>query len=315
MTVMMRLTYISNAALVVAMLVGAPGLRTAAAADPVLYGCLVKLEEDVKVPAPEAGVLVELRVKEGSQVRKGEVIGKIYDDEVQMQKKAAEYALGAAYKSATDDIQFRYAQKSADVAEKAWETMKESNNRVAKSVADIDVRKAKLEWEAAILSAEKAKHDQALAKFEYHKKKAETDLAQLAMQRRSILAPFDGEVVTVFRHQDEWVSPGDPILRLVSLGTMLVEGRVPLSDYDPQEISGCEVTLEVDMARGRKEQFSGRISYVSPMVRLTDAYDVRAEVTNRQEQGRWLLRDGVTAKMTIHLNTATAGTLGASGKP
>ncbi len=312
---MMRFIHVSNAALLAAMLLFGLGLRPAEADDPVLYGCLVKLEEDVKVPAPEAGVLVDLKVKEGSQVRKGELLGKIYDDEVQMQKKAAEYALGAAYKAATDDIQFRYAQKSADVAEKAYETMVQSNNTVAKAVADIDVRKAKLEWEAAILSAEKAQHDQALAKFEYHQKKAERDASDLAMRRRMIVAPFDGEVVTIYRHQDEWVSPGDSILRLVSLGTMLVEGRIPLSDYDPQEISGCEVTLEVEMARGRKEQFNGRITYVSPMGRLTDAYDVRAEVTNRQEQGRWLLRDGVTAKMTIHLNTATAGTLGASGKP
>lgn len=312
---MMRYTHVSNAALAVAMLLFGLGLRPAVADDPVLYGCLVKLEEDVKVPAPEAGVLVELSVKEGSQVSKGQVLGKIYDQEVQIQKKAAEYALGAAHKSATDDIQFRYAQKSADVAEKAWETMVKSNETVAKAVADIDVRKAKLEWEAAILSAEKAKHDQALATFEYHQKKAEWNAADLAMKRRTILAPFDGEVVTIYRHQDEWVSPGDSILRLVSLGTMLVEGRVALSDYDPQEVSGCEVTLEVEMARGRKEQFSGRITYVSPMVRLTDAYDVRAEVSNRQEHGRWLLRDGVTAKMTIHLNTAAAGSLGATATP
>ena len=154
------------------------------------------------------------------------MLGKIYDDEVQMQKKAAEYALGAAYKSATDDIQFRYAQKSADVAEKAYEIdgrnrTTRSPKRSPKSTSD----KAKLEWEAAILSAEKAKHDQALAKFEYHQKKAERDAADLAMKRRTILAPFDGEVVTIYRHQDEWVSPGDSILRLVRLDTMLVEGR------------------------------------------------------------------------------------------
>jgi multidrug efflux pump subunit AcrA (membrane-fusion protein) len=309
---MMRNSLVSNAVLGVAMLVAGPLLRTAVAEDPVLYGCMVKLDEDVKVPAPEAGVLVQLTVKEGSQVRKGDVLGKIYDEEVQMQKKAAEYALGAAYKAATDDIQFRYAQKSADVAEKAYETMVQSNNTVAKAVADIDVRKAKLEWEAAILSAEKAQHDQALAVFEYHKKKAERDAAELAIQRRTIIAPFDGEVVTIFRHEDEWVSPGDAILRLVRLDTMLVEGAVEFSAYDPHEINGADVTVEVEMARGRKEQVTGRITYVSSMVRLDGRYIVRAEVANRQEHGRWLLRDGMTAKMTIRLNTAGAGALDVS---
>jgi multidrug efflux pump subunit AcrA (membrane-fusion protein) len=309
---MMRNSLVSNAVLGVAMLVAGPLLRTAVAEDPVLNGCMVKLDEDVKVPAPEAGVLVQLTVKEGSQVRKGDVLGKIYDEEVQMQKKAAEYALGAALKAAKDDIQFRYAEKSAQVAEKAYETMVQSNNTVAKAVADIDVRKAKLEWEAAILSAEKAQHDQALAKFEYHKKKAERDAAELAIQRRTIIAPFDGEVVTIFRHEDEWVSPGDAILRLVRLDTMLVEGAVEFSAYDPHEINGADVTVEVEMARGRKEQVTGRITYVSSMVRLDGRYIVRAEVANRQEHGRWLLRDGMTAKMTIRLNTAGAGTLDVS---
>ena len=314
---MMRYKLITNAALAIAALVATPALRLAAAAELVIYDCRVKLEDDIKVPSPEAGVLIQLAVKEGSQVRQGEVLGKIYDDEVQMQKKAAEYALGAAYKAATDDIQFRYAQKSAAVAEKAYQSMMAANDKVDKAIAEIEIDKAKLEWEAAILSAEKAQHDQALAKFEYHQKKAERDAADLAIGRRSILAPFDGEVVTIYRHQDEWVSPGDAIMRLVRLDTMLVDGEVELAAYDPQEIDGCDVTVEVELARGRKEQATGRITYVSSMVRLTGNYSyiVRAEVANRQEHGSWLLRDGMTAKMTIHLNTARAESIDVSRKP
>ncbi len=312
---MMRCTLVSNAALAVAMLVGAPVLRPAAAADPVLEGCKVQLEEDIKLPSPEAGVLVQLSVKEGSQVRRGEVLAKIYDEEVQIQKKAAEYALGAAYKAATDDVQIRYADKSAAVAEKNYEVMIESNRSVAKAVAEIEVRKAKLEWDASVLSAEKALHDQALAKFEYHQKKAERDATQLAIGRRTILAPFDGEVVTIFRHQDEWVSPGDAILRLVRLDTMLVEGLVDESVYDPHEVNGCDVTVEVEMARGRKEQMTGRITYVSSLARGDGRYIVRAEVDNRLEHGRWLLRDGMTATMTIRLNTAGATEMDVSRTP
>jgi membrane fusion protein, multidrug efflux system len=311
---MMRTKLFSNVALA-AMLVGGLGLRPAAAEDPLLYGCLVKLDEDIKVPAPEAGVLVQLAVKEGSQVHQGEVLGKIYDDEVRVQKEAAEYALGGAKMAAEDDIQYRYAQKSADVSHKAYETMVQSNKAVAKAVAEVEVDKARLEWEAAILSAEKAKHDQALATFEYHKKGAERDATDLAIKRRTILAPFDGEVVTIYRHQDEWVSPGDSILRLVKLDTMLVEGAVELSAYDPHEVSGCDVTVEIEMARGRKEQLKGRVTYVSSMVRLDGRYIVRAEVPNRQEHGRWLLRDGMTARMTIHLSTAGAGALDVSRTP
>jgi multidrug efflux pump subunit AcrA (membrane-fusion protein) len=312
---MMRFTRLSNWALALALAIGGVSARPAAASDPLIYGCLVKLDEDVKVPAPEAGLLVQLAVKEGSQVREGEVLGKIYDEEVKIQKQAAEYALGAAHKAATDDIQFRYAKASADVAEKNYEKMLESNRTVAKSVTEVDVLKAKLEWDAAILSAEKAIHDQALAKYEYGQKKAERDGAVLAMKRRQIVAPFDGEVTTIYRHQDEWVSPGDAILRLVRLDTMLVEGALERASFDPHEVSGCDVVVEVEMARGRKEQFTGRITYVSSMVRLDGRYIIRAEVANRQDHGRWLLGDGMTATMSIRLNTASDGSVDVSRNP
>jgi multidrug resistance efflux pump len=190
--------------------------------------------------------------------------------------------------------------------------MLESNRSAEKAVPEVDVLKAKLEWDASLLSAEKAIHDQELAKYEYHSKKAERDAAQLAIDRRTIRAPFDGEVVTIYRHQDEWVGPGDPILRLVRLDTMLVEGAIELSEYDPHEVSGCDVTVEVDMAHSRKEQVTGRITYVSSLVRLDGRYIVRAEVANREEHGRWLLRDGVTATMTVQLNTAGAAALDVS---
>ena len=170
--------------LALAVVAAGPFLRRAEADDPKLYGCVVTFEEDINVPAPEAGVLVKLSVKEGSQVKQGEVIGKIYDDEVQTQKKAAEYALGKAQKAASDDIQYRYAQKSADVAEKAYEAIIKTNQTAEKAIPEVEVLKAKLEWEAAILSAEKALHDQALAKFEYGQRWAELETAKLAIKSR-----------------------------------------------------------------------------------------------------------------------------------
>lgn len=303
------------ALLMVAFLAGGFFADAAAAADPVLYGCLVKLDEDIKVPAPEAGLLVQLGVKEGSLVRRGEVLASIYDEEVKIQKQAAEYALGAAHKAATDNVQERYAKASAAVAQKKYESSMQANERVPGSISQVDIDKDKLEWDAAILSTEKAIHDQALAKYEYGQKKAERDGAILAMQRRQIKAPFDGEVATIFRHQDEWVSPGDAILRLVKLDTMLVEGALEQSAYDPHEVMGCDVMVEVEMARGRKEQFTGRITYVSSLVRYDGRYIVRAEVSNRNEHGRWQLRDGMTATMTIRLNSAAGAAIDVSRNP
>jgi multidrug resistance efflux pump len=287
----------------------------AGAAELVLPACVVKHVDDVQLPAMEAGALVQLSVKEGSQVREGEVIGKIYDSEAQMQRKAAESAYAAAVQRWKNDIQVRYAEAAAEVAKKDWEMILQSNNISAKAVPEIEVIKKELEWKVTKLQIEKAEDDQVIAKYDAYTKQAERDGAKLALERRTIRALFDGEVVELYRHQGEWVNPGDPILRLVSLDTMWVEGSVEQSNYDPHEIQACNVTLEIEMARGRKVQVDGRITYVSSLLDMGDRYLVRAEVTNRQEYGRWLLRDGMTAAMTIHLNTGDAEAVDLSRTP
>jgi len=297
----------------------APGPRIAVAQNPTVEGCRVKLQDDVKLGAREPGVLVELKVQEGAAVRKGDVIGRIDDSEAKIQKVAAEWALKAAVKKARDDVQQRYAEVSAEVAQKAYQMVLDANRATPGSVSKTEEDQKYLEWQASKLSAEKAKLEQELAVYDSHMKRAEYDAANLAMDRRLVRAEFDGVVVmtprNLYRQQGEWVGPGDPIVRLIRMDTMLVEGAIEQAKYDAHELLGCDVTVEVDMARGRKEQLTGRIVYVSPMVRLDGRYIVRAQVANREEYGQWLLRDGMTANMTIHLGTGGAAPVGVSLAP
>jgi multidrug resistance efflux pump len=248
-------------------------------------------------------------------VQAGDVLGKIYDSEAQILKRAAEFGLTAAVKRWENDVQIRYAKASADVARAKYEKMKQANKIAVDAVSEIEVLQAKLEWDAAVLSIEKSEHEQDLAKYDAYSKRAERDAAQLALERRTIRALFNGEVVDIKRRQGEWVNPGDPILRLVSLDMMWVDGWVDQAMYDPHELQGCSVTVEVEMARGRKEQVNGRISYVSSLLEDGRRFRVRAEVANREEFGRWLLRDGMIVQMTIHLDTGGAGAVDVSRAP
>lgn len=284
-------------------------------ADPVVKG-LVKVQDHIKLPAKEPGVLIQLAVKEGSQVRAGQVIGKIDDSEPQMQKRAASAAYAGAYKRWKDDVEIRYAIAQKEVAQAEYEMLVETNRRAERAVTQSELRKAKLEWDHLILAIEKSGHDQELAKFEAYTKQAELEAAELAIKRRVITAPFDGVVEELKRKQDEWVQPGDTILNLMRLDTMHVEGTVEQSQYDPHEIQGCEVTVEIEMARGRKANVRGRIVKVSSTVGFgadsRGVYSVRAEVPNQQEQATWVLRDGLPATMTIHLGTGGTAAAGVS---
>ena len=56
-----------------------------------------------------------------------------------------------------------------------------------------------------------------------------------------------------------------------------------------------------ELARGRSVDLSRQIVFVDPMIGPDGKYVVRAEVTNREENGQWLLRPGMKAQMTIQL--------------
>ena len=276
-------------------------------ANPVIKG-VVRVADQIKLPAKEPGVLVQLAVKEGSQVKAGQVIGKIDDSEPQMKKVAALADYKGAYNRWQDDVEIRFAKAQAEVAHADYDQLIETNKLADKAVAQVDIRKAKLDWDHFVLAIEKAIHDKELAKFEALTKQAEFDAAELAIKRRTIIAPFDGVVEEIKRKQEEWVQPGDTILTLLRLDTMHVDAAIEQSQYDPNEIQGCDVAMEVELARGRKTTVRGKIVKVSNLVRSDGVYNVRAEVANLQEHGVWIVRDGLPATLTIQLGTGANAT-------
>ena len=68
---------------------GVGSLSAATLEEPVLRRCLVSVVEEARVPAREAGVLVELSVKEGDTVRRGGAIARIDDSQPRFEKQKA----------------------------------------------------------------------------------------------------------------------------------------------------------------------------------------------------------------------------------
>jgi multidrug efflux pump subunit AcrA (membrane-fusion protein) len=161
-----------------------------------------------------------------------------------------------------------------------------------------------LEWTTTQLQIEKALNDKKIAAIDANAKKAEFDLADVAKERRSLKAPFDGVVMELFRHQNEWVNPGDQVVRFARLDTMRVEQVVNFAEFEPNEIANCNVTIDLPLARGRTAKFTGKVTFVSPELDLTGKrYWIRAEVQNRREAERWLLMPNSKVTMTVHLGT------------
>jgi multidrug resistance efflux pump len=278
----------------------------------------VRARYDNQVFAEAEGLLTMLNAQEGMRVKKGEVLGMVDDRRAQAGVDVAEMAYIAADERAKDTVEERYAQKAARVAEKDYQMSQEANQNSPGVISQIDLDKKLLDWERAQLQIEKAQKDRRLARLEADVKEAEKKAAGEELKRRTIRAPFDGEIQEVLIDQDEWVNPGDAVLQITQFDTMWVETYVSASQYDPAELQGRPVTVTVNLARGRQATVTGHVVYVSQNYIATgDAqnylaeYKVRAEVQNRREGNFWLVRPGMPANLTIHVSQPAVETGGA----
>jgi macrolide-specific efflux system membrane fusion protein len=270
-------------------------------ASKTIPNCQIEFEDEAEVPAQEAGVLMELPVKEGDQVRIGDLLAKIDDSLPRMEAVVAENKWKVDDVKAKNEANINFAKAAAAVAESVCMRDKKSNERMAGSVTDADVETHKLDHIKAVLQIEVSEMEKTIAKYSCNVSKSEWDAANEKIERRRIKSPLDGQVQKISRHLGEWVMAGDTVLKVVRINKLRTDGYLKISEFAPEEIINRPVTIKIELARGRSSSFEGKIVFVDPIVVNGNEYLVRAEIQNREENGQWLLRAGMNAEMTIHL--------------
>ncbi|WP_425397255.1 biotin/lipoyl-binding protein [Aeoliella sp.] len=277
--------------------------------NPVLKRCQLSLlpENLIEISANKAGILERLNVREGSLAKEGAVIAKLDDVEPQMQLRVAKQKEDAAAFRATDKVEQEYAEAARDAAQADLDDLRSANSGPIERVVPItELRAKELELVRSQLQIKKAIKDRQLAITEWRVAKVETEAAEMEITRRVVKAPYSGQVVELYRKQGEWVDPGEPILQYARYDVLRCDGYVSLEQYDPREVDGCEVSIEVEVSQGRIEKAKGRIVYVEQLARDPGDFNYRvvAEIPNYEDRGRWALFPGLEATMTIHLGTA-----------
>ena len=270
--------------------------------------CVVTPIDHVPLPAQEAGVLSELLAREGSLVKQGQLLAKIDDREAQVKLKAAKFRLDVAEAKAKNDAEVRAAMKLIEFYKADYDESIRINTRSPGSIPDTQVRRQLVQWEKSKLDAEVTAMEFDNAKLERNVAQAEVDAAQLGVDRRALLAPFDGIVVKLYRQQSEWVQAGEPILRVVRMDALRVEGFLNADKFAPHELQKAPVEITVPLVEGDHETLLTEMTFVSPEVEASGDFRVYAEVKNRPGRGGypWLLRPGTEAEIKIELRTGTA---------
>jgi multidrug efflux pump subunit AcrA (membrane-fusion protein) len=268
----------------------------------VVQHCQVFLIDGVDVPAHESGPLVDMRVQEGFIVKQDDLLAQIDDKQAQLMKLSAEAERDAAYERARDDIDVRYAMKSAELAEAELKQDLEIKSRSSGAVTDAEIRRKQLVKTRELLGVDKAKLDRRIAQLTANLKKTAVDATDDSILRRRILAPFDGMVVDVYKKKAEWVNAGEPVLRVVRMDRLRVDGFLSGDEIGPTDVAKRAVTVEIELAQGRRERFDGQVVFVNPLVQAGNKYRIRVEVDNRFEKDEPLLRPGMNANMIIQLD-------------
>ncbi len=298
--------------LTAALVLGGPQDEVARNANPgqlIISRCYVDIVDERDVPALDAGRLSTVEYREGDSVDAGALLASIDDREAKARRDAAMYERDAAKEKTNNDVNVKFAEASKMVARFEYLQSKEANDKQPGTISRTEMARQWFQHQRAVYQIEQAHHEMGISEIEALAAEAQFQVAELALERRKILASIGGMVVKVYHDTGDWVEPGEPVLHIVFLERLRVKGTVDAKAYSPTELDSKPVSFEVELARGRRETFEGKIVFVNPQINGQDHFEVWAEVDNRIEAGRWVLQPGSQGPMTIEIGAGIdAGT-------
>ena len=170
-----------------------------------------------------------------------------------------------------------------------------------------DVAKAEGDLKVAEAQIKEAQENQGIAK-------AELELAKRTLDEHTILAPFDGIVLSRKKHPGESVRANEMVIELGDLSRLAADAYVPLEFAYRVKVGqiveiqrrGCDRQVAATPLPIEKKRFRGKITFVDPTIQAEGetAQRIRAEFENPGE-----LRPGLKVQMTIFLpqDVAAAG--------
>lgn len=266
------------------------------AAEVRIESSILTISESAQVPAPHAGVLREVRVREGMRLKRGEAIARIDAREQAMHADVVRQDLEAARLESQSDIRVRLAKKENKVAEAELQRATSVNDELPNTVSAKEVDRLRLALERTELEIEHAGFENDLLKSKLKRIEADLALAQHLVDRMQIASPVAGVVAEVHKRTGEWVDAGEPIARVVRVDRLRIEGFVGVAEA-LSGLVGRPVSIEARLPDGAIIPASGQVVFVSPEAEPVDA-KVRfwAEIDNRD----YRLRPGLTARVVIH---------------
>jgi len=267
----------------------------AGAEDILIPSALLVISDSVEIAGPEAGILVDLSVKEGSLVKRGQVIGHLDHRTAKLQLEQSQWDLSVAQQELKNDAPIRLAKKQHDLAVVDLQRSNEINAAFQGTVSARELDRLKLTVESTALEIEHAQFQQSQNALKIKRIESDVRLAQHYINQRTIQSPLDGMVVHVEKHPGEWAKQGDAIVRIVRVDGLRAEGFVDARTA-MQKLVGRSAEIRVKVNNKDDVYATGQVSFVSPEVQPIDA-QVRIWVDINNSKGQ--LRPGLSGAVKV----------------
>jgi len=231
----------------------------------------IQPETDVSISPYISGEVVELYVKEGDQVKSGDLLAKI-DPEIYISAYDQSVASLNTQKANESNAKARLAQMNAQYenARLTFERQDKLHKQNVISQAEFD--QAKANFEVAEAQVTSAKQDVKAAEYMIKSSEAGLKRAREDLTRTAIFAPNNGTVSRLSILKGERVtgasqfSSGTEIMRLANLNEM--EAQVEVNENDIIRVSMSDTALiEVDAYLNRK--FKGVVTEIATSANTT----------------------------------------------
>ncbi|MFC3196897.1 efflux RND transporter periplasmic adaptor subunit [Parapedobacter deserti] len=221
-------------------------------------------EVEVKLSSEVSGEIVELNVKEGDVVTKGQVLCRIRPDILQSGYDRAIASLNAQRASlAVAEQQLKQQEANFVNIEATYKRNKELFDKKVISAAEFD--KVSADYEAARANLEAQRQNVLASRYGIDQSQASVKEAGDNLARTTIYAPVDGVVSLLQAELGERVvgtaqMAGTEIMRIANMNSMEVVVEVNENDITRVALNN-EATIEVDAFQGRK--FKGVVTEIA----------------------------------------------------
>lgn len=243
--------------------------------DKVLATGKVEVADSVDVaPTLTMPAKLTLKVEEGDQVKKGQVIAELDVSEQKQQLADAEKALDAAESALANANKAK--QEIAAAKKEAEQNLALAQQGLEAVKALIQEGKAGqeelLEAQQAVAAAEQAKNavemqakgmDTSTLEFQVEQAKSAVNAARSAVEKGKIKSPIDGVVLQITAKNGSYVQPGMPLITVGKPDQLQV-----VANLSEQDINGVKAGQEVEVRwAGAPEQLvKGEVKRIAPVV-------------------------------------------------